>query len=109
MPSIKRRWSATNKMTMGKTMIRAAAMTTPQSEEYCPDKRKNDVTAVRVSCCCRNVVEIRNSFHEYRPMISATVRMPGEAMGSMILENICQAVAPSTSAASSNSFGMARK
>ena len=50
MPSMKRLCMKTKSVTTGTTMMRAAAMISPQSELYWPESRKKAMTAVMFSC-----------------------------------------------------------
>src|SRR5512133_1805005 len=97
--------------TNGIVMITEAAEIVPSgiSNLELPVKNAIDAGTVRAADELVSVIASRNSFQTKKAVSRPAVTSPGAASGSTTFRNAWKYVAPSTSAASSSSFGISLK
>ena len=95
----------------GTVIVTVAALIVPIGIWNCELPVKNAIAADtgRRDDELVNVIESRNSFQAKMNASRPAVTSPGAASGTTTLRNAWNRVAPSTSAASSSSFGVSRK
>ena len=110
-PDINLSASTKNTIAVGINTITAPANIEPQSLVYCNDVwRWYNPSAIVF--LLGSVVKIRAtiySFHNPIKLKIAPVRIPGAAIGSIILKNVLNSLQPSMKAASSSSDGIVKK
>ena len=109
MPSTKYFCAHRKKIIIGAIRITDAAMRIDIFEPYAPFMDKKPRVAVKFFAPCRNVLEIRYSFHDCRPIKMLTVISPGDTTGRSTCQMTCAVLAPSILADSSSSFGTLTK
>jgi hypothetical protein len=110
-PATIRFWNSRTRMISGIEIATDAADCVPSGTSNSDDPVNCEIAtgAVRAATELVSVVASRNSFHAAMNVRMAVVARPGAASGTTTLRNASKCVAPSTSAASSRSFGISLK